>query len=263
MRLSIQRILLLAGALALVTGAFTAYGQEEDEAVEDTEVAEAEAEEEEVAEDDEDVETVIVTGSHIRRETFDLPSPVDTIDELDLQFAGTPDLGDIIFDQTYQVGVNANAAPFEFGSGDDQGGPAGVEVFPNLRGLGARATMTMMDGHRVPTLVTGYSFWTRRAGADVTNLYPGIGIGRVETVLDGASAIYGSEAVSGVVNLIPRKSFDGLDVSYSLQQALEEGSPSKSLASSPVPRVIVRAPSSPSKSATWKACRPPRGQGSS
>ena len=229
MRLPFQSVLLLTGAFALVIGASTAYGQEEDDAIEETEVAEAEAAEEEVAEDDEDVETVIVTGSHIRRETFDLPSPVDTIDELDLQFAGTPDLGDIIFDQTYQVGVNANAAPFEFGSGDDQGGPAGVEVFPNLRGLGARATMTMMDGHRVPTLVTGYSFWTRRAGADVTNLYPGIGIGRVETVLDGASAIYGSEAVSGVVNLIPRKNFDGLDVSYSLQQALDEGAPSKSL----------------------------------
>ena len=181
------------------------------------------------ASEDEHVEQVIVTGSLIRRGSFDIPSPTTVIDEVDLEFAATTDLGDVIFDQTYQVGVNANAAPFEFGAGDDQGATQlqGVEVFPNLRGLGARATMTMMDGHRVPTNVTGYSFWTRRAGADVSNLYPEIAIARVETILDGASALYGSEAVSGVVNVIPQKRYDGLRVRYSLQQPVEDGAPQK------------------------------------
>ncbi len=61
------------------------------------------------------VEEVIVTGSHIRRDNFDLPSPIDTIGELDLQMAGTPDVGDVIFDQTYQIGVNANTNTSEIG----------------------------------------------------------------------------------------------------------------------------------------------------
>ncbi|HIM34491.1 MAG TPA: hypothetical protein EYM33_03080 [Pseudomonadales bacterium] len=172
-------------------------------------------------------EEIIVTGSFIRRDNFDLPSPMNVIDSLDLEMAATPDLGDVLFDQTFQVGVNANAAPFEFGGGDDQNWQQGGEVWANLRGLGTRATMTMMDSHRVPANVTGYSWWTRRAGTDVTNLYPGIAIGRVETILDGASALYGSEAVSGVVNLIPRKNFEGLMMNYEVQQATDAGAPQK------------------------------------
>ena len=187
----------------------------------------ADDEDEDDEEDEEQqVEEMVVTGSFIRRDNFDLPSPMATIDEVDLELAGTPDLGDIIFDQTFQVGVNAYSAPFEFGGGDDQDWQQGGEVWANLRGLGTRATMTMMDGHRVPANVTGYSWWTRRAGTDLTNLYPGIAIGRVETILDGASALYGSEAVSGVINLVPRKEFDGLMVNYEYEQPIENGAPS-------------------------------------
>ena len=124
----------------------------------EAEASEAEASE---AEDEEEVvEEMVVTGSFIRRDNFDLPSPIATLDELDLELAATPDLGDIIFDQTFQVGVNAYSAPFEFGGGDDQNWQQGGEVWANLRGLGTRATMTMMDGHRVPANVTGYSWWT-------------------------------------------------------------------------------------------------------
>ena len=115
------------------------------------------------------VEEVIVTGSHIRRDNFDLPSPIDTIGELDLQLSGTPDVGDVIFDQTYQIGVNANTNTSEIGGADGQGqgegwnqsvnrsdGPQGGETYANLRGVGTRATMTLMDGHRVPTNVNGF-----------------------------------------------------------------------------------------------------------
>ena len=223
-----------AGALVLCHAPLRAEESEDTEEdtvaaeeIEDTAVeADADAAEDEDA-DDERVEEMLVTGSFIRRGSFDVPSPTTTIDEVDLEFAATTDLGDVIFDQTYQVGVNANAAPFEFGAGDDQGGPQGVEVFPNLRGLGSRATMTMMDGHRVPSNVTGYSYWTRRAGADVSNLYPEISVARVETILDGASALYGAEAVSGVVNVIPHKNYDGLRVRYSYSQPMEDGAPTK------------------------------------
>ena len=188
------------------------------------------------------VEEVIVTGSHIRRDNFDLPSPIDTIGELDLQMAGTPDVGDVIFDQTYQIGVNANTNTSEIGGADGQGsgegwnqsvnrpdGPQGGETYANLRGVGTRATMTLMDGHRVPTNVNGYGPNTRRTGADLGNMYPNIAIARIDNILDGASAIYGAEAVAGVVNMIPKKSFEGLMVNYEFQQPLDDGAPYKSI----------------------------------
>ena len=102
-----------------------------------------------IAEEDEAIEEVIVTGSFIRRDNFDLPSPIDVTTEEDLELAGTSDLGDVIFDQTFQYGVNANATPFEGGGADDQQWNQGQEVWANLRGLGTRATITMTDGHRM------------------------------------------------------------------------------------------------------------------
>ena len=182
------------------------------------------------AEGDEDavIEEVIVTGSHIRRDNFDTPSPMNTMTELDIELAGTSDLGDMFFDQTYQFGVAANAAPFDGTTpqADDQRFNQGQEVAANLRGLGTRATMTMIDGHRLPGDASPDG---RRVGVDINATYPSIAIGRVETILDGASALYGAEAVSGVINLIPKKDFEGIQISYDQQQALEDGVPSTSL----------------------------------
>ena len=180
-------------------------------------------------EDEEEVEEMVVTGSYIRRTNFDLPSPRDVVDAVDLSLAATSDLGEVVFDQTFQIGVNANSAPIEFNSADDQEFQQGSETWANLRGLGTRATLTMMDGHRVPANVNGYGSRTRRAGADLNNLYPGIAVGRLETILDGASALYGASAVSGVINLVPRKDFDGLLVNYEFRQPLENGAPEKRL----------------------------------
>jgi outer membrane receptor for ferrienterochelin and colicin len=101
------------------------------------------------ADEEESIEEIIVTGSYIRRDNFDIPSPIQVTTELDLEMAGTADLGDVIFDQTFQYGVNANATPFEGTGADDQQWNMGQEVWANLRGLGTRATMTMIDGHRL------------------------------------------------------------------------------------------------------------------
>ncbi|MDA0790018.1 MAG: TonB-dependent receptor plug domain-containing protein, partial [Proteobacteria bacterium] len=161
------------------------------------------------SEDDEVIEEVIVTGSFIRRDNFDVPSPMDVMTELDMELAGTSDLGDLFFDQTYQFGVAANAAPFDGTTpqADDQRFNQGQEVSANLRGLGTRATMTMIDGHRLPGDASPDG---RRTGVDVNATYPSIAVARVETILDGASALYGAEAVAGVINLIPKKNFEGL-----------------------------------------------------
>ena len=73
----------------------------------------ADEDEDEDDEEDEDVEEMIVTGSYIRRTNFDLPSPKSVIDNIDIEMSGNAELGDVIFDQSFQLGVNANAAPFE------------------------------------------------------------------------------------------------------------------------------------------------------
>ena len=190
-------------------------------------------------EDDENVEEMVVTGSYIRRTNFDLPSPKSVIDSLDIEMSGNAEIGDVIFDQSFQLGVNANAAPFEGiccsesgqdglandewgGQTDNQQGNQGTEVWANLRGLGTRATMTMMDGHRLPADTTPRG---ERAGVDVSGMYPAIAVGRVDTILDGASALYGAEAVSGVINMVPRKDFEGLMISLDYGQAIEKGAP--------------------------------------
>lgn len=229
--LRIRRIAALMCCFAWLSVGVSALAAEEagDDEVETEEAAETEATEESEAVERAPAgaeEEVIVTGSYIRRDNFDLPSPIVVLDEIDLEMAGTPDLGDIMFDQTFQTGVNANATPFEGGGADDQQWNQGVEVWANLRGLGSRATMTMMDGHRLPA---DTNTWGRRAGVDVTNTYPGIAIGRVETILDGASALYGSEAVGGVINLIPRRNFEGLLLTADWNEALERGAPSRGI----------------------------------
>ena len=222
----LKRAMLWALAFALALFALNLRAAEEDEEDEDEE-------------DDEEVEEMIVTGSYIRRTNFDLPSPKNVIDNIDIEMSGNAELGDVIFDQSFQLGVNANAAPFEGiccsesgqdglandewgGQADNQQGNQGTEVWANLRGLGTRATMTMMDGHRLPADTTPRG---ERAGVDISGMYPAIAIGRVDTILDGASALYGAEAVSGVINMVPRKDFEGLTVSLDWGQPLENGAP--------------------------------------
>ena len=199
-------------------------------------------EDEEDEEEDEEVEEMVVTGSYIRRTNFDLPSPKSVIDNIDIELSGNSEMGDIIFDQSFQLGVNANAAPFEgiccgaessdglgtatgWGENtDNQQGNQGTEVWANLRGLGTRATMTMMDGHRLPADTNPRG---ERAGVDVSGMYPTIAIGRVDTILDGASALYGAEAVSGVINMVPRKDFEGLTISIDYSTPFENGAPNQ------------------------------------
>ena len=222
----LKRAMLWALAFALALFALNLRAAEEDEDEEDEE-------------DDEEVEEMIVTGSYIRRTNFDLPSPKNVIDNIDIEMSGNAELGDVIFDQSFQLGVNANAAPFEGiccsesgqdgisndewgGQADNQQGNQGTEVWANLRGLGTRATMTMMDGHRLPADTTPRG---ERAGVDISGMYPAIAIGRVDTILDGASALYGAEAVSGVINMVPRKDFEGLTVSLDWGQPIEDGAP--------------------------------------
>jgi iron complex outermembrane recepter protein len=139
------------------------------------------------------VEEMVVTGSYIRRDTFDMASPVSVIDSTDIAEQGTAHMADIIKNQTFVFGTdflsNSTASTFQNGTVSSA----------NLRGLGAGATLTLLDGRRL-------------ASGNVNTLLPQIAIARMEILKDGGAALYGTDAVAGVINVIPRKGFEGLAI---------------------------------------------------
>ncbi|MGZ3277726.1 MAG: TonB-dependent receptor domain-containing protein [Caulobacteraceae bacterium] len=144
------------------------------------------------------VDEVVVTGSRIVRSTFNTPNPVTVIDQQQIQKLNLTNAGDVIA----QLPQNSN-----FFSGNNVGlGNFNVGAqLANLRGLnpffGTR-TLTLMNTQRIVPTTTG-------GAVDVT-LIPSQLIGRVDTETGGASAVYGSDAVAGVVNIILDTKLTGL-----------------------------------------------------
>ncbi len=160
-----------------------------------------------------EVEEVVVTGSYIRNSKFAENSPVDTVTQEDLYQSGAPNMGQYIRDLTYTQNTNTVA---NVNAGADGGQSATGATF-NLRGLGENSTLTLMDG-------------VRSVDTAVSSLIPDIAIARMEVVLDGGSALYGSDAVAGVVNLIPVKEFQGLRARAYYQRDEEGGMEEPALA---------------------------------
>lgn len=140
------------------------------------------------------VDEVVVTGSYIKRDKYDSPSPIESFSAEDIRVTGTPTLGEFVRDLTYTQNTDVVANVLSIQDGQQDSNSARF----NLRGLGVDSTLTLFDGHRL--IDTG------NIGATV----PDIATGRIEIVLDGGSAIYGTDAVAGVVNLIPLKHYDGV-----------------------------------------------------
>lgn len=145
-----------------------------------------------------ELEEVIVTGSFIRNSAFAQNNPVDTVSQADIQEAGSPNMGNYIRDLPYTQDTNTVNTV-------NSSGQTSVGTTFNLRGLGENSTLTLMDG-------------MRSVDAAVNTLLPEIAIDRMEVVLDGGSALYGSDAVAGVVNIIPIKSYDGVRVRLNHQR---------------------------------------------
>ncbi len=172
------------------------------------------------AEQEQAIEEVVVTGSYIRRNNLNSSSPLSVIDVLDIQASGTTNTADIIFNVPQNIGTEVLANPGASGSSSSSlrtgGSSQGGIGLANLRGLGPRATMNLMDGHRL-------------AFGDANFAYPQIAIQRIEILLDGASALYGSEAVAGVVNYMPLKQFDGFKVQFERRDQLDASAPDDKL----------------------------------
>ncbi|QEE25626.1 TonB-dependent receptor [Rhodanobacter glycinis] len=149
------------------------------------------------------LESVQVTGTRIRGGTT--PSPVITIGSEQIQQEGFTDLGQVIrsVPQNFSGGQNPGVA-----AGAAQGGPSDQNLTGgsglNLRGLGPDATLTLLDGRRM-------SYGGAVQAVDISAI-PVEAVERIEIVPDGASAIYGSDAVGGVANVILKSDFDGVTV---------------------------------------------------
>jgi iron complex outermembrane recepter protein len=138
-------------------------------------------------------EVIVVTGSAIERREVTTVAPVSVVDKADLESAGLATVGDILQNLPAQSnGINAQA---------NNGGDGSTRI--NLRGLGTARTLTLINGRRVVPGGTGAD-----ASVDI-NAIPLAVIERVEVLKDGASAIYGSDAIGGVVNVITRNDLNG------------------------------------------------------
>jgi len=142
-------------------------------------------------------EVITVTEATIEHKLFTGRAPVSVVTRADLTASGRATLGDIL--QALPVQGNAGNAQV------NAGGDGTTRI--NLRGLGAARTLVLLNGRRIPNGGNGAD-----ASVDV-NAIPLPVIERVEILKDGASALYGADAVGGVVNLITRPQYDGTDVS--------------------------------------------------
>lgn len=141
---------------------------------------------------------IVVTGSRVRG-AAPVGASVIALGRAEIEASSAVTVDRMIKEipQNFDLGVSENSRGQSGGSGNIVYGNS-----VNLRGIGPYATLVLIDGHRV----------TNNSRSIDPSVLPSLGVERVEVVADGASAIYGSDAVAGVVNLIPRRSLDGGEV---------------------------------------------------
>ena len=151
------------------------------------------------AEDEEPVmvEEMVVTGSRIKRAVDDEATPVTVIDAGDLQVSGYNSVADVLRNTTYN----------SFGSFRERSGSSfGQIALVDLRGLGADRSAVLINGRRVP----GNPF-TGQSAVDLNSI-PLSAIERIEILTDSASAVYGADAIGGVINFIMRDDYSGAEI---------------------------------------------------
>ena len=165
-------------------------------------------------------EEVIVTGSRIRQNPLELTAPVQTATSVDIDRSGEISVADYL--QRLPISGSAinrtNNASGNLGFPPDGGGIGAGASEIDLRYLGSKRVLVLVDGRR----------WVRGSSASGVsgtvdlNTIPTAAIERIEVLQDGASPIYGSDAIAGVVNIITRSDYDGFDVETN-QGMFDEG----------------------------------------
>lgn len=153
--------------------------------------------------------TVVVTGSFIAGTPEDAALPVDVLTAGELRLEGSPSVTELIRNLGVSTGVDGQTNQFA------SNGLEGTSNI-NLRGLGPGRTLVLLNGKR--QTFSPYAVGEQAQLFVDTNMIPAAAIGRIEVLKDGAAALYGSDAVAGVVNFITRDDLDGLEVSGSFQQ---------------------------------------------
>jgi iron complex outermembrane receptor protein len=148
---------------------------------------------------------VVVTGSNIRRAEAETASSVLTVNRADIERSGKSTVSELL--QTLAVD-NQGSVPTSFGNGF-AAGASGI----SLRGLGSASTLVLLNGRRMAPY--GLADDGQKVFSDL-NVIPTDAVDRIEILKDGASAIYGSDAIAGVVNIILRRDFKGTTVRGSL-----------------------------------------------
>ena len=146
------------------------------------------------AEEGEEMEEVVVTGSRLGVTEQSSTSPIKIIDREDIEDLAVTSIGDFLQDLPQNAGgLNAQ---------NNNGGNGSTQI--SLRGLGSSRTLILLNGRRHVPYATGGT-------VDMNAIAPNT-IERIDVLLDGASAVYGSDAIGGVVNIITKDDFDGLTV---------------------------------------------------
>ena len=157
------------------------------------------------AEDATNLDKIVVTGSNIPRSDIETSSPVQVITRQEIDRTGKSTVAEYL--QTLTID-GAGSIPKSFGNGF-AGGGAGV----SLRGLGAGSTLVLLNGRRLAPF--GLADDGQKVFTDLSTI-PLEAVERIDVLKDGASAVYGSDAIAGVVNIILRRDFTGVVVKGSV-----------------------------------------------
>ncbi|RZT05765.1 Outer membrane cobalamin receptor protein [Duganella sp. CF402] len=160
---------------------------------------------------------VVITGSRLANRGFLAPTPVTVVDATELKVSGTQNLENLLND-TPQFTANQLNSPTA--NTVQAGQPSGTSTL-NLRNLGPTRNLVLVNGRRYA--ITGPDFTT-----DI-NTIPTALVKRIETVTGGSSAVYGSDAISGVVNFILRDNFEGAEINVQGNWDQPTRTPTKSI----------------------------------
>ncbi|MCT2399676.1 TonB-dependent receptor domain-containing protein [Novosphingobium mangrovi (ex Huang et al. 2023)] len=158
--------------------------------------------------------TIIVTGSRIRRDNFSTPGQVNIITRDDAVLAGTTSTADVL--QSSSVTSGTSQINGSFLGYVSEGGPAASTV--GLRGLSSSRTLVLLNGRRLAPAGVG----PQLVAADL-NVLPSAIISRIEVLREGASSVYGSDAIAGVINVITDPKVEGITFDAYTDQPVQHG----------------------------------------
>jgi len=157
---------------------------------------------------------ITVTGSHISRLDIEGPTPVLTVTRQDIERTGVMTVGELL----QQLPIDNGGTFNDQANNTFAGGGTGV----SFRGLGANTVLVLINGRRATNYGFANRFSTFTSFVDLNSIPLGI-VDRVEVLKDGASAIYGSDAIAGVINVILRDDVEGAEVEVRYGQAEDAG----------------------------------------